>query len=793
MVPRSTDYGKIHAVAKLIAVVSSSPRGSAMKNVIRSVRWVVALFTLCLVPAVHAAEPGHHWSQRFGSAAQDVALDVVVAPTGEIHVCGTFTGTVNLGGSPLVSAGGQDIFVAKFSAAGTHIWSARFGSAGNDQGIELGADPAGNIYMTGSFELTVNFGGGNLSALGSRDIFIVKLNSSGVHQWSQRHGAFSSESAQSITVDALGQVSIAGHFIGATNLGGAVLGGTGADDIFVASYTSNGAHLWSQWYGSSLNDGATDIVADSNGDLTITGYFSGPISFGGGTLNGTDNLFLVQFNAAGVHQWSQGFGSSASDFGFALAIGPADDIIVGGGFGGNASFGGATLINAGQVDILLARYTSTGAHVWSKGIGGSGTDYANAVTADAEGDVSVTGPFDATVNFGGGNLVSAGGLSDIFIAQYAPNGNYTWAKRAGSTELNLETGTGIDVDASGNVVATGYFYFTVNFGGADLVSAGGQDTFLAKYDSHIQPPIIKKIADIGNDQGRQLSIRFERSAEDNASSSTPVLAYEVYRRDKAAPSLLATGEGTVRADGWTQVGSVAAHRENTYGIVVATIGDSTVALGQYRSAYFVRAATSNPGVFFDSPPDSGYSLDNLAPSIPQNFVYNAGDLTWDESSAEDFDFFTVYGSNTDAFGASVVVDYRVSPSMDVSGSPYAFYFVTATDFSGNEGKPARVNTLSGVGGTPKSYVLSVSNYPNPFNPRTTVSYTVPSRGSVTVSVYDARGTHVATLFNGDRSAGAYIIEWDGRGQSGTPVSTGVYFARIEHAGGTRSKKMLLLK
>ena len=59
------------------------------------------------------------------------------------------------------------------------------------------------------------------------------------------------------------------------------------------------------------------------------------------------------------------------------------------------------------------------------------------------------------------------------------------------------------------------------------------------------------------------------------------------------------------------------------------------------------------------------------------------------------------------------MDYSVAAAMDVSGSPYVFYFVTATDFSGNEGKPARVNTLSGVGGTPKDYVLSISVYPNP--------------------------------------------------------------------------------
>jgi hypothetical protein len=322
------------------------------------------------------------------------------------------------------------------------------------------------------------------------------------------------------------------------------------------------------------------------------------------------------------------------------------------------------------------------------------------------------------------------------------------------------------------------------------VSGGGTDIFLVKYDAHSQQPIIKTIVDIGNDQGRQVNIRFDRSGED-ASSLTPILSYEVYRREKPAPSLVSGG--TVRADGWTQVGSVAAHRENTYGIVVPTIGDSTLALGQYYSAYFVRAATSSPGVFFDSPPDSGYSKDNLAPGVPLNFVFTAGDLSWNESNDADFDYFTVYGSNTDSFGAATLVDYSVAAALDVTASPYAYYYVTATDFSGNEGKPAKVHALTGVGDTPRNYVLSVSNYPNPFNPRTTVSYTVPSRGHVTVSIYDAHGAHVATLFDGERNVGAYSIDWDGRTKRSDAVASGVYFARIEHASGTRTKKMVLLK
>jgi hypothetical protein len=245
--------------------------------------------------------------------------------------------------------------------------------------------------------------------------------------------------------------------------------------------------------------------------------------------------------------------------------------------------------------------------------------------------------------------------------------------------------------------------------------------------------------------------------------------------------------------GWTHVGTVAAHAKGEYSIDAPTIGDSTIALGQYLSTFFIRASTGEPEVHFDSAPEDGYSVDNLAPGIPDNLIFGDGDLAWDESTAEDFDYFTVYGSNTDSFGDAVLIDYTISNGMDVSSSSYICYWVTATDFSGNEGKPAKMNTLSGSGGTPTSYVLSVSNFPNPFNPGTTVKYTVPSRGEVSIAVYDARGALVATLFNGERDAGAYSVTWDGRTEGAAVAASGVYFARIEHAGAARSKKMVLLK
>jgi hypothetical protein len=379
----------------------------------------------------------------------------------------------------------------------------------------------------------------------------------------------------------------------------------------------------------------------------------------------------------------------------------------------------------------------------------------------------------------------------MFLSRWSANGVYHWTKGFAGTSTDILRG--LAVDNADNITAVGDFWNFVDFGGGNLMSAGSSDVVIVKYDQYTTEPLITSIRDIGNDQGRKVRVRFERSANDAAVAGTPVQRYVAFRQDRAAPTPLAPGDGMQQIPGWTEVGVVGAFGDDSYGIDVPTVGDSTVALGPYNSTFLIRAATSTPTLFYESRPDSGYSLDNLSPGIPLNLVYNAGDLEWDESSDDDFDFFTVYGSNADAFGSATVVDYTVAPGMDVTASPYVFYFVTATDFSGNEGAPARVNTLSSTGGTPSRYVLSVSNFPNPFNPRTTVSYTVPSRGHARVAVYDLRGSRVATLFDGERGAGAYSIDWNGRTNAGAIASSGVYFARIEHHGVVRTKKMVLLK
>jgi hypothetical protein len=129
------------------------------------------------VAALESALPGTHlWSRRFGGTSFDQGLGVAVDGSGNVLVTGVFEGTVDFGGGPLTSAGIIDIFVAKYSGTdGSHVWSRRFGSTIFDEGLGVAVDGSGNVLVTGVFEGTVDFGGGPLTSAGGNDIFLLRL------------------------------------------------------------------------------------------------------------------------------------------------------------------------------------------------------------------------------------------------------------------------------------------------------------------------------------------------------------------------------------------------------------------------------------------------------------------------------------------------------------------------------------------------------------------------------------------------------------------------------------------
>ncbi len=103
-------------------------------------------------------------------------------------------------------------------------------------------------------------------------------------------------------------------------------------------------------------------------------------------------------------------------------------------------------------------------------------------------------------------------------------------------------------------------------------------------------------------------------------------------------------------------------------------------------------------------------------------------------------------------------------------------------------------TVTGApGDAPAAAFGLAGNYPNPFNPQTTIAFALPAAGPARLAIYDVAGRLVRVLVDGSQAAGAQRAEWDGRDGLGQPAAAGVYLARLEAAGKADTQRLVLLK
>ncbi len=428
-----------------------------------------------------ASPPGQTgWAERFGGAQNDAGYSVTVDGSGDIIVVGTFQGTADLGGGPVTSVGAADMYVAKYSPSGLYQWSKHFGGSGTITPRAVALDASGNVVVTGSFTGTVNFGGGSVTGTSyTNDIFVAKYSSSGAYLWSKTFGSTGDDSGYGIAIDSGGNVVVAGTFSAYVDFGGGYLIGYGTRNLFLAKYSPSGAYIWSKTIGNGSNNMPYGMAVDNNDNILVTGSFNNSLDFGGGTLtsNGQSDIFLAKYSSSGAHVWSRGFGSSGSDVGYGIAVDGSGNVVVTGSFMGTVDFGGGTLTSNGQQDVFLAKYSSSGTYLWARSQGGIYSDQGNSVAIDGSGNVIVTGQFYSPVDFGGG-LITGGESIDIFAAKYSASGTHLWSEGFGGPYTDV--GMGIAVDNAGEIIVTGYFYGTADFGGPILTSTWN-DIFLFKH------------------------------------------------------------------------------------------------------------------------------------------------------------------------------------------------------------------------------------------------------------------------------------------------------------------------
>ena len=257
----------------------------------------------------------HQWSRSFGGPSWDIGTALAVDSQENVVVTGLFQEGTNLGGADLVSSGRDDAFIAKYNADGMHLWSQRAGGASIDVANSLIVDRAGNILLAGRFWHISNFGGSNLVSQGSADIFVAKFGTEGTHQWSLAFGGPEFQDATGIAIDDSDDVFVTGGFYGSMNFGADGLVSAGLGDIFVAKFAADGVLKWSKRFGGTASDGGSSIAARSNWFI-LAGFFSDTVDFGGGALEGGSGShpFLAKFADTPVRSGRESFGSLKGQF-----------------------------------------------------------------------------------------------------------------------------------------------------------------------------------------------------------------------------------------------------------------------------------------------------------------------------------------------------------------------------------------------------------------------------------------------------------------------------------------------
>ncbi len=406
---------------------------------------------------------------------------------GNIYVAGYFQGVVDFDpgpGTATLSASStiNSIYLAKYDANGNYIFAKSFFSTATAAVKQIMPDAAGNIYLVGNFNGSFDADPGPvtvyLTSSGSQDFFFAKYDASGNYIFAKQIGSTSVDQVNRATIDASGNLLLCGSFYGTVDFdpgaGTANLVATNNDGYF-AKYDGNGNYIYAKKFTSSSYVSPQSISVDATGNVFLTGRLRGTGDFdpGAGTVNlvsaGSDDIFIARFDVNGNYVYAKRMGGTGLDQSYANAVDASGNTYITGGFNGTADFdpgaGTANLISGGGADIFIAKYDATGNYVFAKSfVGlGNGSDFAFNLLLDASSAVYVVGYFNATADFDGGpgttNLVSAGGR-DIFITKYDAGGNYVYAKAIGG--VGSEFVSAIIKDEADNIFITGSFQYSTD-------------------------------------------------------------------------------------------------------------------------------------------------------------------------------------------------------------------------------------------------------------------------------------------------------------------------------------------
>lgn len=343
------------------------------------------------------------WTRRFGSRGMDIAPDVATDGTGAALVTGMCSDGTDFDGSVVVTQGGSDAFTAKLTPSGRVLWVRTLGGLAADSGNEICADGRDNVLVTGSAEGQLKVGSTVLPYAGGRDSFVVKYSPEGELLWARVMGGPADDQARGIATDPAGDVLVAGEFRGTMRLEQVSLTAAGPGrDVFVASYDAQGALRWARRFGAAGEDYARGIGADGQGNIYVTGVFSGEPTFGSTVLRGAapgrEQLFLMRMTPAGEVDWVQGITGPGEGHGCEIEVSPSGDSVIACDLTGELRVGDTRVAAQGRRDAFLAGFARDGSPLWVKTLEASGEAASFALAIDQSGArITTVGVFRGTI------------------------------------------------------------------------------------------------------------------------------------------------------------------------------------------------------------------------------------------------------------------------------------------------------------------------------------------------------------------------------------------------------------
>ncbi len=357
------------------------------------------------------------WAVSGGGTEDDGAANVAVDASGNVYVTGVLWATATFGSTTLTSGGSVDIMVAKLDKDGKWLWAKKAGGTKWVSPAGLALDKTGNLYVGGVVVGTAKFGSITINSAGSGDPIVAKMTPAGTFAWVAQAKGSGNAGTKAVAVNSTGDIYFTGASLSSQKFGSYTVSGGSQTNIWLAKLNSSGVYQWAIGETGSGGHASYGLVLDAAGNAYVGGQFKGTAKFGSKSVtnSGSKKDFLVaKASAAGVWQWASRVQVSDDCMTRDMAIDGSGNLYITGQYKGSITAGGATITSAGVNDVPVIKLDSTGKVTRLSSGGGTGNDWGGGIVTDSAGNAWVTGADVGSATFGSKTLTSAGD-ADIFI------------------------------------------------------------------------------------------------------------------------------------------------------------------------------------------------------------------------------------------------------------------------------------------------------------------------------------------------------------------------------------------